>query len=288
MHPPDLLRFSLGGVALLFIAAIAVVRGRSAHYRVQRSLAAAQIALAMPLIICAGLLARSTIQVHLLDPEVSGEGSRRAVLALRTDRYGTPEQRRAFFDSVVARLGHVPGIRVVDTDSALPLAGNNYYAMFFSIGGNPPKSQPPQAQRFILWMAEVDADSLALEVNSAVKGLDRGIHYWHVGQRTPMDRLTLVAFGLYAAMALLLVYIGFRGDCSGRGTMTAAVGIIIGLGVSWAVTWLLTGLLFGVSVTDAATFSASSAVAAVIVLLACYLKRRSVRRNSSPAIEPSA
>ena len=277
------MRLSLGGAALLIIAAVAIVRRRSTHWGVRRSLAAAQIALAMPLLICAGLLARSTVQVRSFDPGVSDGATRRAVLALRIDRYGTSEQRRAFFDSVLAQLGDVPGIQVVDTGSSLPLAGHNYYAMFFSIGGNPLGSQPPGEQHFIVWQADLDSESLAAKVNSAVKALDRGIHYLSVGQRTPMDMLTFVAFSVYAALALLLVYAGFRGDALGGGATTAAAGIIIGIAVARAVTWLLTGLLFGISVTDVSTFSASAVLTAGVVLFACYFKGPPVQRHLSPA-----
>jgi hypothetical protein len=104
-----------------------------------------------------------------------------AALALRSDRYRAPEQRRAFFHSVMARLNDVPGIRVDDSGSALPLAGDAYFALFFSMGDGSPGVQLPNGQRFIKWQADTGPDSLAKEINHAVKTLDRGIHYWHVG-----------------------------------------------------------------------------------------------------------
>jgi hypothetical protein len=115
-----------------------------------------------------------------------------------------------FFDSVMARLNHVPGIRVADSSSALPLTGNAYYAVFFSMGDGSPAVLLPDGQRFITWQADIGPDSLAKEIDQAVKTFDRGIHYWHVG--SDVSRGTFVVFGVYGAMALLLAYIGFRGE----------------------------------------------------------------------------
>jgi hypothetical protein len=48
-------------------------------------------------------------------------------------------------------------------------------------------------------------------------------------------------FGLYGAVALLLAYIGFRGEAPHVGMATTAVGIAVGLGLALATTWLLSG-----------------------------------------------
>jgi hypothetical protein len=281
MHPHNIIRLSFGIAALLFIAFVAFRQRRNVRDRARGPLVIAQIALALPLLIFVGLLARSVIQMRLLNPGISGDTSRRAVLALRTDRYGTPQQRKEFFDRVVVQLSHVPGLRMSDSGSALPLAGNNYYALFFSIGSSPPASHPPGGQRFILWQADIEPELLAVEVNRVVKTLDRGIHYWSVGQVNRMDQMMLIAFGVYGVLALLLIYVGSRGAAPGSAAATAVVGIAIGVGLSWAAARYLTGLLFGVSVTDAATFSASSIIVMGVVLSACLVKRRMVRHDSS-------
>jgi hypothetical protein len=100
-----------------------------------------QIGLATLLVICAALLARSAVQLRGLDPGVASGTAKRAVLALRTDRYGAPERRRAFFDRVLTNLHQVPGLRMDDSGGARPLAGNVYFAVYFSMGGPPPSVQ---------------------------------------------------------------------------------------------------------------------------------------------------
>jgi hypothetical protein len=202
-----------------------------------------------------------------------------AALALRSDKYSALEQRRAFFDNVIARLRHVPGIRADDSGSALMLAGNAYYAMFFAMGDGSPTVQLPDGQRFVRWQADIDSDSLAKEVNHAVKTFDRGIHYWHIG--SDVSRVTFLVFGVYGAVALLLTYVGFRGEALHRGMATTAVGIVTGLGLAHATTWLLTGYLWGVSVTDLTTFVASAGVVVGIVFFPRFSIARRLRSVTS-------
>lgn len=276
MHPHEVLRLGSGGLAVILMAVAVLGRRRSSRQRTRAALGAGQIALTTLLVTWAGLLLRSEVQLRSLDPRTNGSASNGAVkiaaLALRFDKYGAPEQRQAFFDNVIARLCHVPGIRVDDSGSALPLAGNAYFAVFFSMGDGSSAVQLPDEQRFIRWQGDIDPDSLATEVNHAVKTFDRGIHYWHVGSDT--SRVTFLVFGVYGVVALLLAYIGFRGEAPDRGMVTAAVGIAIGLALARATTWLLTGYLWGVSVTDLTTFVLSAAIVAGIVLFASLVERQ--------------
>jgi hypothetical protein len=277
---PDL-RIIFGGLALLLIAGIAFGLRWRGDFRLRGLLAVSQIALAIPLVICAGLLARSEVQRRSIYPGVSVDAGRRAVLALRTDKYGAPEQRKEFFDRVQERLKHVPGLHVADTGAALQLANNDYYALFFSMGGGQPTVQQPMAQRFINWQADVDSETLAIEVNTAVKTFDRGIHYWTVThQPSPQDVPIMNAFGVYAALSLLLIAVSFRGETLRRAAATVIVGIVIGLSISVAVTWLLTGLLFGVSVTNLTVFALSVVLVASVAISACLVAKRRAAQNS--------
>ena len=129
MQLHDVLRLSGGVVCLLLLALLTFAGRRTGRHGAQGLLAAMQIALATLLVICAALLARSAVQLPTLDPGVAAGTAKRAVLALRTDRYGALERRRAFFDSVLRNLQHVPGLRMDDSGGARPLAGNVYFAL---------------------------------------------------------------------------------------------------------------------------------------------------------------
>ena len=270
---------------MILIAVAVLGRRRSSRQRTRASLGAGLIASTTLLVICAGLLLRNEAQLHSVEPRLSGGARNGAVkiaaLAFRSDRYSAPEQRRAFFHRVTARLDDVPGIRVDDSGTALPLAGNAYFALFFSIGDGSPAVQLPDGQRFIRWQADIGPDPLAEEINHAVKTVDRGIHYWHIG--SDVSRGTFLVFAAYAAVALLLAYIGFRGEALDRGMAAAAVGIAIGLGLAAATTWLLTGYLWGVSERDLTTFMVSATTVAGIVLIASRVGHSAL---AGPAVHP--
>lgn len=275
MHPHEVLRLGSGGLTVILIAVAVLLRRRSSGQQIRAALGAGLLALTTLLVIWAGLLLRNEVQLRSLDPQDSGAGNgavKIAALALRSDKYSAPEQRQAFFDNVKARLRHVPGLRVDDSGGALPLAGHAYFAVFFSMGNGSPAVQLPDGQRFIRWQADVGPDSLAKEINDAVKTFDRGIHYWHVG--SDVSRVTFLVFAVYGVVALLLAYLGFRGETLRRGMATTAVGIAIGLAVARATTWLLTGYLWGVSVTDLTTFVLGTGLVAGIVLFGCLVERQ--------------
>jgi hypothetical protein len=283
MQLHDALRLSAGAVSLLLVVLFTLARRRAARNGWRRLFAAMQISLATLLVICAGLLARSAVQLRGLDPGVAAGTARRAVLAFRTDRYGTPERRRAFFDRVLTNLRHVPGLRMDDSGGAQPLAGNTYFAVFFSMGDAPPVLAARDAPPFVVWTADVDPESLAVEVKSAVKTLDRGIHYLDVGYSSTMGRVTRAAFGTYATFALLLVYVGFRRDAPRSVFPPVVVGIALGLALASFLTVLLTGYLFGISVTDFGAYALSVALVAAAALSAPLISSRREHETSQPA-----
>jgi hypothetical protein len=277
MQLHDVLRLSSGAAALLIVAFLALAgRRRDAGWS-SVVLSSVQIALTTLLVVCAGLLARSKVQLRSIDPGLSGDGSSRAVIALRTDRYGTPEQRRALFGRVVAQLNHLPGFRANDPGASLPLAGNAYFAVFFSVRELSLAPPALETQRFVVWQADMDTESLGGEVKHAIKSLDRGIHYWNVGFVSPVGRLTLIAFCVYGGVALLILWFSFWDQSLGPGIAKIAAGIALGLSMSSVATNLLTGYLFGVSVTDLATFVVSSVLVAGVAVSAWRLKSRPAR-----------
>jgi hypothetical protein len=70
----------------------------------------------------------------------------------------------------MARLNDVPGIHVDDSYTALPLAGNAYFALFFSMGDGSPGVQLPHGQQFIKWHADVGPDLLAIVLFASLVG----------------------------------------------------------------------------------------------------------------------
>ena len=110
--------------------------GRSSARRV---LVAAEIALAVVLLVGAGLLIRSFERLVSVDPGFSP----RHTVALQVfihDRHGTPEATRTFFRETLTRLSRLPGVEEVGAVSAMPFAMSNIdiRSTFAIVGGAAP------------------------------------------------------------------------------------------------------------------------------------------------------
>ena len=96
--------------------------GRGRH-RLRNALVVAEIALALVLLVGAGLLARSFIGLIQTNPGFTSKN----LLALEVHAWGvqrTPAQRRQFFDSTLERISHVAGVENAAAISALPFHEN--------------------------------------------------------------------------------------------------------------------------------------------------------------------
>ena len=169
--------------------------------------------------------------------------------------------------------------------------------------------RPWQARGFaIVARTSGDVKMLIPAMRSAVQSLSRDVptNFRTLGQifSSSLDnrRFSLVIFGSFAAVALLLAALGIYGVTSyavtqrtqeigtrialgarvanvvrlviGQGMKSVLLGIAIGLGGAFALTRLIAHLLFGVSATDPLTFLVVTAVLMLVGLLACYLPAR--------------
>jgi putative ABC transport system permease protein len=94
-------------------------------------------AVAVMLLIGAGLLVRSLIALQTVDPGFDPNN----VLTFRIDvprqKYNTPEKTQNFFQQLEARLNNLPGVETVGLISELPLSGQ-LNDLPFTIEGRPP------------------------------------------------------------------------------------------------------------------------------------------------------
>jgi putative ABC transport system permease protein len=105
--------------------------------RIRSLLVVFESAVAVMLLICAGLLVRSLIALQKVDPGFdSGK-----VLTLRIDlsrtKYNTPEKSENFFRELEQRLGSLPGVESVGFVTELPLSGQ-LNDLPFTVEGRPP------------------------------------------------------------------------------------------------------------------------------------------------------
>lgn len=103
--------------------------------RLRRGLVVAEIALAMVLLVAAGLMIRGYVHVTTIDPGFRTEG----VLTFRTSlpeaRYTTGEERIEFWDRAVDGLAALPGVDGAGAAQVVPWRGN--WNTYYSVPGEP-------------------------------------------------------------------------------------------------------------------------------------------------------
>jgi len=117
-------------------------RGSTAGPGRQRTrdvLVASEIALAMLLLVGAGLLLRSFSRLQEVPPGFPVDHLLVADLPLSQAAYAKPEQRYEFYERLLDRARSLPGIRSAGAASFLPVSGRGG-VLNFNIQGRPPKS----------------------------------------------------------------------------------------------------------------------------------------------------
>ena len=117
--------------------------GRAGH-RLRSILVVSEIALAMVLLVGAGLLLRSFERMQAVSSGFRTDHLLAADIPLSPAAYQKREQKFEFFDRLLARVRVLPGVRSSGAGSFLPMSGNGSI-IHFNIFGRPPQD----AQQFI-------------------------------------------------------------------------------------------------------------------------------------------
>ncbi len=91
--------------------------------RLRRALIAAEVALALMLLVGSGLLVRSSLHLQRLDPGFEPAGLLSARLSLPPDSYQGHERRMQIYASLLERLAAAPGVSAAAASSQAPLIG---------------------------------------------------------------------------------------------------------------------------------------------------------------------
>ena len=126
------------------------------HHRLRSLLVISEMALALVLLIGAGLLARSFVRLLQNDPGFATDN----VLTLQVHVYNLnpkPEQQIAYFQQVLERIKHLPGVKDAGAVSAPPFVGEGSIEINnpFTIDGQP---APPQGQEPTAYQTVVTTD----------------------------------------------------------------------------------------------------------------------------------
>jgi putative ABC transport system permease protein len=114
------------------------VRGR----RARNLLVTGEVAVALVLLVGAGLLLQSFARLRAIDPGFRPAGVLTAEIALPAKKFADDERRIAFTRELLERLRAIPGVRSADTVVPLPLSGYAYSKAYI-VQGRP---EPPPGQ----------------------------------------------------------------------------------------------------------------------------------------------
>jgi putative ABC transport system permease protein len=123
--------------------------GGGVRHRVRNGLVILETALALVLLIGAGLLIKSFMQLQRVDPGFRPQGLLVMQLALPNFRYKEPRQIDAFYKQALDEIRALPGVETAGATSVLPLSGMNSSGSF-QIEGRvvPPGEMSPHGARW--------------------------------------------------------------------------------------------------------------------------------------------
>lgn len=101
-------------------------------------LVVAEVAVAVLLLVGAGLLLRSFEQLSAVAPGFSADHILVADIPLSPSSHHDPAQRLDFYERVLQQTAVLPGVRTATASSFLPVSGTGM-ALYFNIQGRPPK-----------------------------------------------------------------------------------------------------------------------------------------------------
>jgi putative ABC transport system permease protein len=165
------------------------VRSAGAGRRLRRARGAmvvGEVALTLVLLAGAGLLLRSLLKLERVELGFDQEGLLVVPLSASMAKYGEPQARAAYFESLAERARGAPGVESVATASCPPMMYTMYFP--FSVEGQANPNEVPQA-----WYNAVSPNYFALMRIPVLEGrgfadADRGAHYVAVINET-MRRL---------------------------------------------------------------------------------------------------
>ena len=115
------------------------------------SLVTFEVALAMVLLVAAGLLLRTFSYLRNIDPGFSDRNVLACHLKLPDGQYRTDEQQSAFFAQVVDRVRNLPGVRSAAAVDGLPVSGTGG-GTWIHVEGKP---EPPPSQQLNVMVRSV-------------------------------------------------------------------------------------------------------------------------------------
>ncbi|MDP9291541.1 MAG: ABC transporter permease [Verrucomicrobiota bacterium] len=119
--------------------------GAQGKHRLRNGLVMAEVALALVLLVCAGLLMQSFARLGRVQPGLRTERLLTAGISLPDIAYPKTENVIGFFDQLLQRVRSIPGVEAVSTIMPLPLSGSDTVSSFDIEEHSLPEGQQPDS-----------------------------------------------------------------------------------------------------------------------------------------------
>jgi putative ABC transport system permease protein len=117
--------------------------------RLRSALVIAEMALALVLLIGAGLMIKSFRRLNEVNPGFNPQNVLAMQLSLPLNKYEEPAQMNAFYGQAIEQIKALPGVQSAGFTSILPLSGNNESGSFYIEHHDVPQGQqPPHGDRW--------------------------------------------------------------------------------------------------------------------------------------------
>ena len=121
--------------------------GAGGHNRLKSVLVVSEVALTLVLLVGAGLLVRSFIEIQRADLGIQPENVLALQISLPRDSYEEPAKRLTFYEQLLTRVAASPGVIKAGAANIVPFSSSDSSSTFRIIGRPPfPKGEEPDAQ----------------------------------------------------------------------------------------------------------------------------------------------
>jgi putative ABC transport system permease protein len=121
--------------------------GASSHNRLRSVLVVSEVALSLVLLIGAGLMVRSFVEMLRADLGIKPENVLALQISLPRDSYEDKSKKLAFYEQLLARVGALPGVVRAGAVNIVPFSSEDDGSSFQIIGRPPfPRGQEPDTQ----------------------------------------------------------------------------------------------------------------------------------------------
>ena len=137
-------RMTKGDVNEALKQGVGRIGAQTGERRVRNVLVVAEVALALVLLVGAGLLIRTLWQLRAVDPGFDPNNLMTMTVFVPQTTYSKPERLREFFDDALRRIRTLPGVESAATVDSLPLQGGSVQPI--AVQGRPtvPLSEQPE------------------------------------------------------------------------------------------------------------------------------------------------